>query len=100
MFAFLPFLDDLTPELEALSSFFDGVSVVSVAGNVGLMIQSIVLDPSSALMEILGLLIGGAGRDMDDISVMVAERRALTEDEIVEIGDDFKENNDEFKETV
>jgi len=48
----------------------------------------------------LGLLVGGAGRDTDEIAVMAAERRALTEDEIGKIGDDFKENNDEFEETV
>jgi hypothetical protein len=100
VFAFLPFLDDIAPEIEALSGVLDGVSAVAVAGNVGLKIQSIIADPSSAPIEILSFLAGGAGRDTDEVAVMAAKRRALTEDEIGQIGDDFKENNDEFENTV
>ena len=97
VFAFLPFLDDLTPELEILDGF---LTTVSEVGNVRLTIQAIVSDPSSAPMDILGLLTAQGARSEDEISTIAAKRRALTDTEIGDIGSDFKADNDEFEDTV
>lgn len=54
-FAFVPFLDDITPELEILDGAFE---TVATAGNVALGIQSIVSDPTLAPMVLLDLIAG------------------------------------------
>ncbi|PYH85075.1 exo-1,3-beta-D-glucanase [Aspergillus uvarum CBS 121591] len=92
-FAFLPFLDDLTPELELLDGAFE---TVAATGNVALGIQSIVSDPTSAPMVLLGLIGGGGLRDADDFSAAAAARRAVTEDDLESIGKDFKAEQDKF----
>ena len=78
-FIFIPFIDDFTPELEALDGVF---ATIGEAGNVALGIQGIVANPSSAPMEILGLLTGPGIRTEDDFAKMAAARRSLTEDDL------------------
>jgi glucan 1,3-beta-glucosidase len=96
-FIFIPFLDDLAPELEALDGAF---ATIGAAGNVALGIQGIVANPSSAPMEILGLLTGPGIRTEDDFAKMAAARRSLTEDELANIGADFKKTDSEFQDTI
>ncbi|GLA11528.1 hypothetical protein AnigIFM62618_005494 [Aspergillus niger] len=92
-FAFVPFLDDITPELEVLDGAFE---TVAATGNVALGIQSIVSDPSSAPMVLLDLIAGGGLRDEDDFSKAAAARRAVTEDDLESIGKDYKAEQDKF----
>ncbi|PYH91880.1 hypothetical protein BO71DRAFT_442889 [Aspergillus ellipticus CBS 707.79] len=92
-FAFIPFLDDLTPELEVLDGAFE---TVATTGNIALGIQSIVSDPSSAPMVLLDLIAGGGLRDDDDFAKAAAARRAVTEDDLASIGKDFKAEQDKF----
>ncbi|GIJ86242.1 hypothetical protein Asppvi_005128 [Aspergillus pseudoviridinutans] len=92
-FAFVPFLDELTPEVELLDGAFE---TVAAAGNVALGIQSIVSDPSSAPMVLLDLIAGGGLRDESDFTKAAAARRAVTEDDLESIGKDFKAEQDKF----
>jgi hypothetical protein len=63
VFIFVPFLDDVLPEVEAL----DGIwGLVAAAGNVGLTIQAIIADPESAPVQLLGLLTAGGSRSEED----------------------------------
>jgi glucan 1,3-beta-glucosidase len=97
VFIFIPFLDDLTPELEALDGVFQ---TVAAAGNVALGIQSIVSNPASAPMEILGLL-GGAGvRTEDEFASMAAARRSLSEDDLESLGSDFEKSDTELQKSI
>ena len=96
-FIFIPFLDDLTPELEALDGVF---ATIGEAGNVALGIQGIVANPSSAPMEILGLLTGPGIRTEDDFAKMAAARRSLAEDDLSNIGADFKKTDSEFQDII
>lgn len=87
IFAFIPFLDELTPEIEGLDLV---LSAVDVAGNVALGIQSIIADPESAPMEILGLLTAGGTRDEDEFASMANTRRGISDNDIAKIGTSFK----------
>ncbi|PWY88961.1 exo-1,3-beta-D-glucanase [Aspergillus heteromorphus CBS 117.55] len=93
VFAFVPFLDDITPELELLDGAFE---TVAATGNVALGIQSIVSDPTSAPMVLLGLIAGGGLKDDDDFAETAAAARELTEDDLESIGKDFKEEEESF----
>lgn len=93
-FAFVPFLDDITPELDILDGVFE---TVAAAGNVALGIQSIISDPASAPMVLLDLVAGGGLKNDEDFAQAAAARRALTEDDLESIGEDFKANDDEFE---
>ncbi|UKZ82498.1 hypothetical protein TrVFT333_010287 [Trichoderma virens FT-333] len=97
VFAFLPFLDDIAPELELIDGLY---ATVADVGNVALTIQSIVSNPASAPMDILGLITGAGGRDRDEIADIADKRRALSDTELSDIGNDFKEKNDEFQEVI
>jgi hypothetical protein len=96
-FIFIPFLDDLAPELEALDGVFNTISTI---GNVGLGIESIVSDPSSAPMALLGLLAGGKLRSDKDFEAAAAARRALTDDDLEKIGSNFQETDSKFQDTI
>lgn len=96
-FAFIPFLDDLAPELEALDGVFNTISTI---GNLGLGIESIVSDPSSAPMALLGLLAGGKLRSDKDFEAAAAARRSLTDDDLENIGSKFQETDSKFQNTI
>ncbi|CAM6003085.1 unnamed protein product [Sphagnum balticum] len=87
IFAFIPFLNELTPEIEGLDLV---LSFIDVGANTALGIQDIVANPESAPMEIFGLLTAGGARDEDDFASMAATRRDITEDDIGKIGTTFK----------
>ncbi|KAJ5211430.1 exo-1-3-beta-D-glucanase [Penicillium cinerascens] len=93
-FAFVPFLDDISPELEILDGVFE---TVAAAGNVALSIQSIISDPASAPMVLLDLVAGGGLRDDENFAKAAAARRALTADDLESIGKDFKAEDDKFE---
>ena len=64
VFAFIPFVDEVTPEfLPIVEGTFD---FLTIGGNVGLEVQSIISNPTSAPMDILGALIGAGVRDEED----------------------------------
>ncbi|KUJ15980.1 pectin lyase-like protein [Mollisia scopiformis] len=88
IFAFIPFLDDLTPEIEGLDLV---LSFVDAGANTALAIADIVANPMSAPMEIFGLLTGGGVRDEDDFASMAATRKEeVTEADIGKIGTTFE----------
>jgi len=98
IFIFVPFLDDLAPELGVLDGIFN---VVSVAGNLALSIQAIVADPTSAPMEILGALAGGTGlRSEDDFARVSATRRGISTDELQKISSGFATTDAKFQKVI
>ncbi|RDW56893.1 pectin lyase fold factor [Coleophoma crateriformis] len=94
---FIPFLDEFTPELEALDGVFE---TIATAGNVALGVQSIVSNPASAPMDILGLLTGPGVRTKDDFAKMGAARRGLSDQDVTDIGTDFEKADKDFQNTV
>jgi glucan 1,3-beta-glucosidase len=94
VFAFIPFLDDLTPAIEGL----DGVlGIIAAAGNTALAIQGIIADPSSAPMEILGALTAGGARDAKEFEEMAAARRAISSNDLTKIGATFEKMDSDFQ---
>ncbi|PYI01146.1 exo-1,3-beta-D-glucanase [Aspergillus sclerotiicarbonarius CBS 121057] len=96
-FAFIPFLDDLTPELEVLDGAFE---TLATAGNVALGIQGIIADPTSAPMDLLGMVAGGGLKDDDDFATAAKAARSVSEDDLESIGKDFKAEKDSFDDNV
>ncbi|KAK6075617.1 LysM domain-containing protein [Seiridium cupressi] len=97
VFAFVPFLDEIAPEVEALDAI---VEIVSAAGNVGLAIQGIIADPESAPMEILGALTGGVEKDEADMATLAKTRRGISGDDIGKIGSSFKDMDNDFQSII
>jgi len=97
IFALIPFLGELTPEIEGLDLV---LSVVDAAGNTALAIQGIVADPMSAPMEIFGLLTAGGTRDEDEFSEMSATRKGISEDDIGKIGTTFQKLDGQLQSIV
>lgn len=94
---FIPFLDDLAPELEVL----DGIlNIVAAAGNVALSIQAIVANPLSAPMEILGLLTAGGFKGQKDFASMAATRRGIASDDLKKIGKLFEDTDAQFQKVI
>ncbi len=94
IFAFIPFLNELTPEIEGLDLV---LSFINVGANIALGIQDIVANPESAPMEIFGLLTAGGVRDEDEFASMAATRRDITDDDIGKIGTTFKKLDTELQ---
>lgn len=92
-FAFVPFLDDISPELEILDGVFE---TVAAAGNVALSIQSISSDLASAPMILLGLVAGGGLRNDEDFAKTAGAHRALKDVDLESIGKDFKADDEKF----
>ena len=93
VFMFVPFLDEVTPELD----FLDGVgNMVSAVANVGSAIQGIISDPGSAPAQILGLLAGGGGQSEKDLEDLAAVRRGLGDDG-EKLGEQFSKVDTEFQ---
>lgn len=94
---FVPFLDDIAPELGVLNGVF---SVVAVAGDVSLGIQQIVSDPSSAPMAILGAISGAGVRSENDFAKIGSARRGLGGDELKKIGNSFADADAKFQNVI
>ncbi|KKA30026.1 hypothetical protein TD95_001514 [Thielaviopsis punctulata] len=71
---FLPFLDDVVPEIAGLESIG---TMISTMGNVALSIESIVANPLSAPMEIIGALMGPEGREEKGMEDLSSARRLM-----------------------
>ncbi|RFU28181.1 hypothetical protein B7463_g8175, partial [Scytalidium lignicola] len=97
IFAFIPLLDEIAPSLEIADGAFE---IVSATGNVALAIQGIVADPASAPMQILSALTLGKGKTTDDFASLAAAKRAISADDLSEIGKDFKASEDEMEATL
>ena len=93
VFAFIPFLGELTPKIEGLDLV---LSFVDVRVNTALAIQDIVSSPESAPMGDFGLLTVAGTRDEDDFAEMAATQRDISEDDIGKIGTTFKKLDDEL----
>ena len=94
VFAFLPLVDEVLPELE----FLDGmVELITTVGNTALTIDDIINNPTSAPMAILGLIAGPGARNEENYAAIAATRRAMTEDELTAVGKDFEEDDSEFQ---
>lgn len=93
LFAFIPFVDVLLPEVEGLEAI---IAIVDVAGNAALTIQDIVAHPLSAPMDILGLLTLGGTRYEDDFASMAAKRRGISASDLTKIGTGFKAVDDKL----
>jgi glucan 1,3-beta-glucosidase len=97
IFAFIPFLDELGPSLGLADGAFE---IVAATGNVALAIQGIVADPASAPMQILSALTLGKAKTTDDFAALAAAKRAISEEDLSDIGTDFKESEDEMESTL
>ncbi|KAK2616718.1 hypothetical protein QQS21_000330 [Conoideocrella luteorostrata] len=97
VFAFVPFLDELLPEIELLGGIF---TIIATAGNVALGIQAIIADPTSAPMEILGLLTAGGSKRAKDYSSMATARRGIQDEKLGKIGATFKKMDDQFQSII
>lgn len=95
---FIPFLDDIAPELEIADGIFN---IISAAGSAGLAIQQIVADPKSAPMDILGA-IGSAAciRTEKDFGDFAATRRGISVDELKKISTSFETHGADFQSTI
>jgi hypothetical protein len=97
IFSFIPFLDEVGPSLGVAGGIFE---ITAAAGNIGLAIQGIVADPASAPMEILSALTLGKSKTTEDYAGLAAAERALTDDDLTDIGAAFKSDEDKLKTTL
>jgi glucan 1,3-beta-glucosidase len=97
VFTLIPFLDEVGPFLGIADGVFE---IAAAAGNIGLAIQGIVNDPSSAPMEILSALTLGKSRTTEDFAGLAAAKRALTSEDLSSIGTSFKAAEDKLANTL
>jgi len=97
IFAFIPFLDEIGPSLGLADGAFE---IVAATGNIALAIRGIVADPASAPMEILSALTLGKAKSTEVYAALAAAKRAITEDELSDIGTDFRASEDEMETTL
>jgi glucan 1,3-beta-glucosidase len=75
--------------------------MISVAGNLGLSIQAIVADPTSAPMEILGAITGGTGvRTEEDFARVGGARRGISTDDLKKISNSFADTDAKFQSII
>ena len=97
IFAILPFLDELAPELVAIEGL---ATFVANLGNVALAIQDIVSDPSNALMDILFVMLGAGGKSADNIGKVAQTIQQLNDAVLADMGNSFKANDDSMKAAI
>jgi glucan 1,3-beta-glucosidase len=97
IFSFIPFLDEAGLSLGLADGVFE---ITPAAGNVGLAIQGIVADSSSAPMEIPSALTLGKSKTTEDYAGLDSAERALTDDDLTAIGTDFKADEDKLGTTL
>jgi len=98
---FIPFTGDAAEIAVPLLQLARALSLLGVAGNVGIGIFDIVEDPSSAPMEILGLLLSVFDiRNPAGFAKMGAARRGMKADDVAKIGTLFKSNSDKLESVV
>ena len=95
IFSFIPFLDEVGPAIDIADGAFE---MAAAAGNIGLAIQGIVANPSSAPMEVLSALTLGKAKTTDDFAALAAAKRAITEDDLSSIGATVKTDEDDMGE--
>ncbi|GAO17591.1 hypothetical protein UVI_02050750 [Ustilaginoidea virens] len=97
VFAFVPFLNELAPEIAALDGVF---AMLGAAGTFALGIKSIVDDPLSAPMEILGFLTLGVGRSAKDFAKVADARRGIKDGDLAKMGKTFKKHDDSLQNVI
>ncbi|KAJ0379859.1 hypothetical protein COL26b_002012 [Colletotrichum chrysophilum] len=97
VFLVIPFAGEvLGPELDAtILTFGRIIDLIGAGGNTALAFYDIAKEPTSAPMEMLGLLMaGGLGRDSSEMGKLAKARRDMTEVDLGKIGTIFKKNDD------
>jgi glucan 1,3-beta-glucosidase len=97
VFAFIPFVDELLPEIAGLEAV---MAIVDLVGNLALAIVDIVAHPTSAPMDIMGLLTLGGTKYEDDFASMASKRRAIGGNDLAKIGSDFKLADDKLQKVI
>ncbi|KAI8307653.1 Glucan 1,3-beta-glucosidase [Colletotrichum sp. SAR11_59] len=103
VFLVIPFAGEaLGPELDAtILTFGRIIDLIGAGGNTALAFYDIAKEPTSAPMEILGLLMaGGLGRDSSEMGKLAKARRDMTEVDLGKIGSIFKKNDDVFQNII
>ncbi|KAK8044972.1 exo-1-3-beta-D-glucanase [Apiospora rasikravindrae] len=93
VFAFVPFLDEIAPEMESLTLVLD---LVTLGVNTGITIADIIQDPQTAPMEIMMALTGGFVRNEKKMETLATARRAATKD-MGKIGKTFDHLDKDFQ---
>jgi glucan 1,3-beta-glucosidase len=94
VFAFIRFLNDITPATEG----FDAVlGMISATGDAALGIQGILAQPLYTPMQIMGLLTAGGTRDEADFAVMAASRRVIDDEDLTKIETIFGALDKDFR---
>lgn len=98
VFMFIPFLDDLAPELLLADGLMDAAAFL---GNTALAIKGIVDEPLSAPMALLGILTDGAASKTEgDYAKMAKARDSIDEGELTKMGTVIKTLDDKFQSVV
>lgn len=88
-----------------LATLARAISILGELGNAAMGIYDTVQDPSSALINVLGMLIGvgaiaKASRDGKGVAEIAATRRTMKSDAITSLGTVFKANDDKLQTVV
>lgn len=94
LFSVLAFMPEILPATFGLRTV---VGLAAAAGNAGLSLQAIVEDPSSAPMEMAGLLGGGLGIREEDMAAMAAIRRDIEQTTMSKMGELFNTLNSKLE---
>lgn len=92
-------------ELAAAAGFASLARAITIAGEVGngaLTIYDTVEDPSSAVVNVLGMLVGVGAiakvtRDGEGLSSVAKIRKSMTSDDVSSLGTLFKANDDKLQ---
>lgn len=92
-------------EVAAAAGFADLARAIALTGELGngiLAVYNTVEDPSSAVMNVLGMLLGvgsiaKATRDGEGISSVAKIRKEMTADDIASFGKIFSNNDDKLQ---
>ncbi|KAG4440017.1 hypothetical protein IFR05_004531 [Cadophora sp. M221] len=74
--------------------------ITAAAENIGLAIEGIVANPASAPMEILNALTFGRSKTTEEYAGLASAERALTSDDLSDIGTAFKDDKDKLASTL
>lgn len=95
VFMFLPFLDQLAPELLLLEGMATGMAFL---GNTALAIKDMVENPENAFMDVLGIVMDGSSlKDAKGFKDAAAARKGISEDLIEKSGATIKKLDDKFQ---
>lgn len=105
VFLVIPFVGELLgPELGATMAVLGRiVQLIGAVGNAGIAFYDIAKEPTTAPMEILGMLVGGKGgfgRSSEDMTKMTKLKRGIKDEDLKKIGGKFKKSDDTIKDMM